>query len=113
LFSLQDIPDNEVEPSLTPTGGVTPSASSSNLTFNFRMHESEASQCRDEQELPPSSPPQPSPPDPYCSTIFNDEIIDDDFLPLDRGQAELEDFENAKPNLDCGGQPIEWTAGSV
>lgn len=115
LFSLQDDLDNEVELSLTPTGGVTPHASLSNLTFNFQTHsESQASQHRGEQELPPSSPPQLSPPDLYFNTIFSDKIIqDDNALPFDRGQADLENFEDTKSNWDCSGQPIEWTAGSV
>jgi len=98
-----------MEQPVTPTAGVTPRASLPNLTFVFGAHEV---LCRDNQDLPPSSPLGS-----YCSPDndpFNNntQALEDDSF--DTLAMDLEDSKlNLNLNIECGGQPIEWTAGSV
>ena len=98
--------DNEVElQPVTPTAGATPRASFSNLTSVFWRHEA---QRQDDQKLPPSSP------GPYYSLDndpFNSNTLDDDSF--DASADEPEDAKRNLNNMECGGQPIEWTMGSV
>jgi hypothetical protein len=90
--------DGEIEQPQTPSAGITPRPSFANLLFD---------QSGDNLELPPSSPPGPFDFSSADYDPFENKSLQDNL--------DSEDSEDGNPNtlLYCGGQPLQWTSGSV
>lgn len=108
-----NLADGELEQPQTPTAGLTPRSSFANFKLVFgqtlargRTYEDTT---RDNLELPPSSPPGPF----DFSSVADYDPFENDPLRDSLEASEESELEDGKPNVYCGGQPVQWTTGSV